>query len=136
MILNINLSKMNWLIKLIAIATYKGKIQKHSLILSIVHIFNPISNAILVLLYSLFFTKINVPVFLALSLIFHAMITYLLYRNYNILIKGIDKSTLMKISNFRKDMFRLGYVILVIICILFAIIITGYGSVIIDKIHR
>lgn len=80
---------MNWLIKLIAIATYKGKIQKHSIVLSSVLIFNPILSALILLLHALLVTKINVLFFLSVSLIFHTAITYVLYRNYNSLIREL-----------------------------------------------
>lgn len=127
---------MNWLIKLIAIATYKGKIQKHSIVLSLVLVFNPILSALILLLYALLVTKINVLFFLSVSLIFHTAITYVLYRNYNSLIKGINKSTLMKITNFKRGMYGLGYIVLVIVCILLAVVIVGYGSVFIDKLQK
>lgn len=122
---------MKELIRLIAIATYKGKMQKHSIILSLIHIFNPISNAILLIILGVLKIDLGLDLFLFISFILHALAVFILYKKYSCLIKHIDRSSLMKISKVRREMNGFGYIGLVLLNVIIGIMLAGYSHKII-----
>lgn len=126
---------ITFVIRLIALATYKRGIQKHAVIISIIHIFNPITNSLLLISLGAFNIKLGAENFLILTLVFHSIITFILYLNYQRIESGINKPEMRSVTPKQREYYALGYVFLVSLSMFIAIVLAGYSKRIIAFIH-
>jgi hypothetical protein len=119
---------MRSIIKLIAIVSYKNRLQKHSIILGFIHLINPITNSLIVITLGVLKIKLYTAGIVLLTVGFHSTLAFVLYKNYSWLIKDIDRNELKKISTKAREWYSLLYIILILICIFIAIMLAGYGQ--------
>ncbi len=123
------------LVKLIAVASYKGGINKHSIILGLVHMLNPVTNGIILLFLGLLNPKVSTPLFLIVSLIFHVLIVLLMYRNFKYLEGIINKNELRAMKMRTREMYAFSYFLLVLIVGFLGLLMALYARVIVDFIY-
>ncbi len=107
---------MKLLINTIAIASRKGgRINKHSVIGGLVHMLSPLTNILILLILSVFNSKVSTTFFLTVSIVFHGAVMLLMNWKFSFIEKQVNKERLRSISPKRHEMFAVIYLILVLV---------------------
>lgn len=118
---------MNWLVKIIAIATYKGGIKKHSIIISLIFVLNPLITGLIAVFKGYFKLNVTLLEFLIFLILFYAVFTFILFKNYNWLIKGLKPGFMKDVSNLKRELCALTFFALIILSSLIAVLLSIYS---------
>ncbi len=118
---------MKWLIKIIAVATYKGGIQKHSIIASLIHIFNPAVTGFFLLILGFLKVKINPEPFIGFLICFYTICALILHKKFPLVIKSVRGNLLKDISKAKREFYAIVFLGLVILSILLSIVFALYS---------
>lgn len=124
------------LINIVAIASRKGgRVNKQSIILGLVHMLNPLTNVLILLILSAVCSKVSTKLFLVVSMVFHLLVIIMMNWKFSDIEKMVNKEKLKGVSSIKHEMYAVIYLVLVLIVGFMAMFMALFVSEIVEKIQ-
>lgn len=123
------------LINIVATASRKkGRVNKHSTIVGLVHMLNPFTNILILLTLSVFYSEVSTQLFLTVSIIFHISAMLFMNWRFSFIERQVNKDKLRSISPRKHEIYAVIYLTLVLVVGFISLYMALFVSEIAEKV--